>query len=503
VLALADGTEVTTLPPSTRLVLGGTAALSCEVGDPALSSTAAVVVTPLDGSPPRRIGLSGPSAQCDPNGIYVDPWLSSSGSALIEFVDSATTRITDLGTGHAFDVTPPADLPLTMQSAFDVVQTFDVQADRSRGVLASGTSLLWLRAEPVPPAAPADGGVFTVDGDVRLVYTPGRMRAEERTTGRILGEVTGIRSASRFSARGDVLYIGQVVDDGWDVARYETPTLRRTGGVRLPSRDGGAPPGDRGNKPGLALQVEPTPAGERLITIADAVLTAWDPATGRAAGPPTRLGSTDLEVGFHRALPHMQLRPGHPGQVAVVGINEVQIWDAPLGRLVTTLPAAPWLDELGRHRSPLAFDATGDRLAILTRDRTVQLWDVDPARPARPPIPAPATRELLGIDADGYLVAGNVADGTSATRLAFLDVTTGSEAGSVDTTAAIRPLRIAYLDDDRRTIRLDALHDGWILDLPATAQAWRDKLCATVGRHLTTSEGAILPPGANTDPPCS
>jgi hypothetical protein len=316
--------------------------------------------------------------------------------------------------------------------------------------------------------------------------------------------VTGIRPASRFSTRGNALYIGQVVDDGWDVARYETPTLRRTGGVRLPSRDGGAPPGDRGNKPGLALQVEPTPAGERLITIADAVLTAWDPATGRPAGQATRLGSTDLEAGFHRTLPHMQVRPGHPGQVAVVGIDEVQIWDAPLGRLVTSLPVAPWLDELGSYRIPIAFDATGHRVAVLTRDRTVQLWDVDPARPVRAPIPAPATRELLGFDADGYLVAGNVGgDGVSASRLAYLDVTTGAEAGSVDTSDTIRYLRIAYLDDDRRTIRLDALHDDWILDLPATAQAWRDELCATVGRELTPNERAILPPGTNTDPPCS
>jgi hypothetical protein len=127
--------------------------------------------------------------------------------------------------------------------------------------------------------------------------------------------VTGIHpTSSRLSARGNTLHIGQVVDDGWDVARYEIPTLRRTGGVRLPSRDGGAPPGDRGNGPGLALQVEPTPAGERFIAIVDGLLAVWDPASGRLAGLATRLGSTDLQVGFHRTLPHLQLRPGHPGQ---------------------------------------------------------------------------------------------------------------------------------------------------------------------------------------------
>jgi WD40 repeat protein len=503
VLALADGAVVATLPPDARLVLGGTAVASCGTLTAAPDSAAAVVVTPLDGSPPRRIELSGPYAQCNPTELESHPAFSISGNALVEFVGE-TTRITDLRTGHAFHITPPADLRRILQSAFDALPTFDVPADRSAGVLASGTSLLWLRAEPVPPAAPDDGVIFTVEGDVRLVYAPGRMRAEERITGRLLGEVTGIGPISLRASWRDSLYIGQVVDDGWDVARYEISTLRRTGGVRLPSRDGGAPPGDRGNDPRLALEVEPTPTGERLFAIADGVLTVWDPATGRPIGPPTPLGSTDLDVGFHRTLPYMQVRPGHPGQVAVVGIDEVQIWDAPLGRLVTSLPAAPWLDGLGHYRSPIAFDATGDRLAVLTRDRTVQLWDVDPARPARAPIPAPATRELLGFDADGYLVAGNVgADSISATRLAFLDVTTGAEAGSVAPTDALWPLRNSYLTDDRRTIRLNDRGRNRILDLPATAQAWRDALCATLGRELTAGERAILPPGANTEAPCS
>lgn len=94
-------------------------------------------------------------------------------------------------------------------------------------------------------------------------------------------------------------------------------------------------------------------------------------------------------------------------------------------------------------------------------------------------------------------------DGISTTRLAFLDVVTGAEAGSAETTDAIRSLRISYLAEDRRTIRLDQLGDDWIFDLPATARAWRDGLCATVGRDLTVGERSILPPGTNTDPPCS
>ncbi|OLT02809.1 hypothetical protein BJF90_28670 [Pseudonocardia sp. CNS-004] len=50
------------------------------------------------------------------------------------------------------------------------------------------------------------------------------------------------------------------------------------------------------------------------------------------------LGATPAEVDFHRSNPYMQARPGHSGQVAVLGADDVQIWDVPAARLVTTVP---------------------------------------------------------------------------------------------------------------------------------------------------------------------
>jgi WD40 repeat protein len=197
----------------------------------------------------------------------------------------------------------------------------------------------------------------------------------------------------------------------------------------------------------------------------------------------------------------MQLRPGHRGQVAVLGNDDVQIWDAPAGRLVTTIPTAALLDVLRSGGSPIAFDATGDRLAVVGRDRTVQLWDIASARLVRPPIPA--TDGLIGFDVDGYLVATQADDdGFIANKLAFIDLGTGAEAGSVDIGDATGNMRLVGLTDDRRTIQLDDLDDGRTFDMPATAQGWRDALCTAIGRELTAAEREIPPPGANSDPPC-
>jgi WD40 repeat protein len=380
-------------------------------------------------------------------------------------------------------------------------------------VLARGTSLLWLRAEPAPADRPPDEWDVDFDDDIRIVRTGDSLRTEERATGRTLGELTGLpgvafwRDPTRPNASVSFLdgsvWVGRVAGNGWDVTRHELPTLRRTGAILLPSRDGGTPPADRGSPPGLAMGLEPERDGGRLFAIADGVLSMWDPDSAQPLGPPIHLGATNAEVGFHRRAPHMEQRPGHRGQVAVPGIDDVQIWDVPAGRLVTTIPAAALPDPLDGGESPITFDPTGDRLAVLGRDRTVQLWDIASARPVRPPIPAPTTQGLLGFDADGYLVAAQAGIIAAPAGLAFIDLDTGAEAGTADVTDTLGYLEIVAVSDDRRTLRLGGLGDERIFYLPVTAQSWRDGLCAAIGRELTAGEKRILPPGANADSPCS
>jgi len=70
----------------------------------------------------------------------------------------------------------------------------------------------------------------------------------------------------------------------------------------------------------------------------------------------------------------------------------------------------------------MAFDPSGQRIAVVTRDKTVELWDIDSATRPRPPIPAADGQKLVGFDADGYL---DVLTGDIQDRLSFVDLDQG------------------------------------------------------------------------------
>jgi hypothetical protein len=224
----------------------------------------------------------------------------------------------------------------------------------------------------------------------------------------------------------------------------------------------------------------------------------------RQVGPPIPLGTTERQIELDRARPHMHVRPGHPGQVAVLRSGEVQVWDVPLGRLVAVIPAPPLLGTLDAGGSPIAFDASGGRLAVLGSDRTLQLWDVDSRTQVRSPIPAPTISDLVGFDADGYLAV--VRDVPSATHqsLAFIDTDpdAGFESGVVEIDNVIGSAYPSYLSDDRRFAPLLFSLEGRVLDLPVTAQGWRDGLCSVVDRPFTPGERQLLPEGTTTEPAC-
>jgi hypothetical protein len=200
----------------------------------------------------------------------------------------------------------------------------------------------------------------------------------------------------------------------------------------------------------------------------------------------------------------MHLRPGHPGQVAVVQTGEVQVWDVPLGRLVAVIPAAPLLGTLDAGGSPIAFDASGDRLAVLGSDRTLQLWDVDSRTQARSPIPAPTISDLVGFDADGYLAVVRDVPSPTQQSLAFIDTgpDAGFESGVVEIDNVIGSAYPFRLSDDRRSAPLLFPLEGRVLDLPVTAQGWRDGLCSVVDRPFAAGEQQLLPEGTTIESAC-
>ncbi len=502
--SLADGAELATLPADARLVLNGAAVATCEpsTGPPGsgpLGSPDSVLVAPLDGSAARRITLV---TWCSSA-----PGVSGSGTALIERTTGRTYRMTDLRTGDAFDVTVPTEPPVTQLSALDVYSTLDVLRSTSgrAAVFGRGSALVILRAEPIPADSVGGLALGIVDG-VRVVKGEGGIYTADNATGHRLGEVAGVsfeNSVTGVEVGG--VWNARLASGGWQLTRYELPALRRAEEFLLPSRDGGPPPPGRGSRrPVVTFVREPAAEGGRLFAIGDGVLTGWDVASARQVGPPIPLGASEQQIDLDRTHPHMHLRPGHPGQVAVVRIGEVQVWDVPLGRLVATIPAEPLLETLDSGSSPIAFDASGDRLAVLGEDHTLQLWDVDTGTQVRLPIPAPTISSLLGFDADGYLAVTRDEPNASQSVLAFIDTdpAAGFESGFVELDKAIGSVSSFYLSADRRTAPLQFTGVGRVLDLPVTAQAWRDGLCSMADRPFTPGEQQLLLAGTTTEPAC-
>jgi hypothetical protein len=486
VRALSDGAELATLPEGAQSVLDGAAFATCEPSPQSLPTTATLVVTPFDGSTPRRIPLT---VSC--TGHH----LSGDGRALLEPDAVRTFRLTDLRTGESVRVTVPEELPLRFLSGSERALTVGV-VDGDRGaLLAFGTSLLRLRADPLPPA------VTRGPGEIVTSITDEHYLVDTRTgfttvgpDGSRLGEVSGINEwGSTAFSDSNTLWNGQLTPGGWHLTGYDLPQLRPTTEIALPPREGGPP---RGAVPRQERFMLERSADGPLIALADGVLSAWDPATGRGTGPPVQLGETDGQIRFLRAAPFLLARPGHPGQVALLSNEDVQIWDTTAGQLVARIPTSASTENLTINK-PLAFDVSGERLAVLTRDRTVQIWDVATLRQTRQAVPAPTTTSLVGATSDGYLAT--VGDG----RIAFVDLETGVVAGAVNTKDQLSTLIPQGINDTGDVLGLQAVDDLLRLEIPATGQGWRDALCATFDRPFTPAEAALLPPGLPADPPCS
>jgi WD40 repeat protein len=224
------------------------------------------------------------------------------------------------------------------------------------------------------------------------------------------------------------------------------------------------------------------------LAVSGGTLSALDSASGRPLASPVPLTKPEdflLNDGEVALVP----RPGHDGQVVLAGARDVEIWDALSGRELTRIP----VPNVGKD--DMAFDPSGERIALLN-DKSIELWDVASAHHLRPPIPLADGQALAGFDADGYL---DVLTGNPPERLAFLDMDRGQSLGSMDTGLGVKA---ASMVGDS-VVPVDSTGDILPYELPVTAQQWHDRLCAVVNRPFTPAELALLPPGTDTDPPCS
>jgi hypothetical protein len=503
VRSLADGASLGTLPEHSALLAGAAAAVLClqpATGTDSLTNRATAVVTGPDlVTPQRRIPLDSYSCGGSRRTVTLD------GRHVAERLggplDIDVVRIRDLADGSAFDVTLPPD-PIATSSGGGRTPAEKMLVlpgpEGTRTVLAPhGTSLLRLTARPNPYVTTGDPPWIGMSDDGRTIVTTEGHQVYETFDGAGGGPIARLDVAAlggEPSVAPEVdqrLTLHTRTEGGWSRAEYALPSLERVLRVELPSRTG-AP----------ASMVDTATLPDRAYALADGLLTGWDRATGTPLGPPVDLATTPQRTRwFVDTSSVLEARPGHPGEVAVLGPdNTIELWDVGRGSMLATLPQIA-----GRQSYAFAFDGDGSRLASATSSGVLDVWDLDRRDLVGPPAPIEGTQDPIGFTADGMAVtASSSPEGGGV--LTFWDPASGRASGSVRLTRGegeeARIVDGAWLEvaggDGYTATSSGALP----IPMALTAQQWADELCRVSRHPFTDVERAALPSGSTIDPPC-
>jgi hypothetical protein len=491
---------VTPLPEGTMDLAGGLAQLECVLPPrDAFPAFAAVRIVPVYADVTARTipltALTCLNARVSGDG----QWLVETIAAVLG-ADRSVLRLTDLSDGTQMQVVLPKVRPPVYRSLQRSTLTRDpeivVKRDPTGGatvfaalndtldVQASDSTVVRARAVPIPGGSQQ----HQTTGDGRFVVTvePGQGPiVTDRKTGAVLG-------TAAMDLRPDNSQIGVDTDmwvrvrepDGWVVRRYALPSLALLNVYDMPS-DATAEASEAVGRlePGMGPD-------DPVVLLADGVLMARDRRSGAALGPETPVAATAEEQQQVRTSPMLRGRPGHPGQVVIdLGPGGLQLWDAVAGVAVGTIQV--------EMAAPPVVARDGRWIAILTRNRTVEVYDLDTLQPARAPIAAPGITALAGFDADGYLAGIGVEDGQNS--IVLVDVERGRVAGTI---APGTNTRAMLTGPNRSSLVTGTMTGIGLSDVPLLARDWRDRVCALMDRPFTDAELAALPDGTDESPPC-
>jgi hypothetical protein len=501
VRSLSDGASLGTLPERSALVDNARSAAACMPPDTdaGRSGATAIITGPDLTTPQRRIPLDSYSCTSFRRMVTLD------GRHFAERLggpgDVDVIRIRDLIDGSAYDVTLPPD-PTATTSGGGRTPAEKMMVlpgpDGTRTVLAPhATSLLRLRAVPNPFVTTGTTPWLGLSDDGRTIVATDSHRdyaTFDRAGGGPIARLDeaaidgGPTLAPTLDQR---LALRTRAEDGWKIAEFTLPSLEQALRVELPSRTG---------EPASEVDTDTLP--DRIYALTDGLLAGWDRATGAPLGPPVDLATTPERMRwFAGTTLALDARPGHPGEVAVLGPdNTIELWDVGRGTHLATLPQVA-----GRQSYAFAFDDSGSRLASSTTVGALDVWDLDRRELVAPPIPIEGNHDPVGFTADGMAVTTSAAQGGGG-LLTFWDPASGRASGSVRLTLGEN--NEAEIVDGRR---LDVEGgDGYTaassgalpFAMALTAQQWADELCRVARHPFTEVERVALPSGSTVDPPC-
>ncbi|MFC8508392.1 trypsin-like peptidase domain-containing protein [Streptomyces sp. NPDC057411] len=245
--------------------------------------------------------------------------------------------------------------------------------------------------------------------------------------------------------------------------------------------------------------IEPLAGSEVAVLTSDGRLTLFDAATGRASAPAVRFGprsAAELSDVF-RSRGRLRARPEHPDEIAVLtgsdtGDGHVQLWNLRTRTRLRTLTVGLLHPSVELSRPfPLLFSPDGRTLTTSHGDGFLRRWNVDTGRPAAPPLSTgDGYTQLIGQGPGGLLVTS----GPSGDPRVW-DPSTGRLLAEL-------PLP-AHLGLTVHGASLLAAGDGWYQALDLRPEEMAKALCRNgLDRDFTAAERALLPPGADTAPPC-
>jgi hypothetical protein len=492
--SLADGALVRSYSEATVVVRNGTSLLTCVNDQPGTGlRSVAVVQDMVTGAEQRRIALAtscsigglGPRVSADTRHLVL-PWGGTPGNGVV------MARVVSLDDGRAAEYALPPDTTIApaysadpeAKTIGDTVAVLPPTADGpTEAVGIRATGLLRLRGAPTamdPTVATYPGPrpefVYTLS-DARVGLVDVRTGARTARTSELGPEISlgGFLGDDRF------LDVVATVPDAWRLDRYALPALTPAGSLVVPRA-----PGEGGY-----TAIDGT--ADRTVLLAGGRLQVLG-EDGRQVGEPVVLAATPAEQAWFRGTAKVEVRPGHPDQVAVIGPGGiVTLWDLAARRRIADLPRQDV-----RTPEEIEFSPDGSHLVARTADGTLDTWSVEPPAVAYPPVRIGDGATLAGYTARGEVLTYRPVGGDGV--VVSWDVASGRPTGELDHGSQFTQPSVA----ENGTELVLAASPGFLpWRFPLDPQQWVDQLCRFAGTPFSPAERAGLPPGVQDESPCA